>query len=97
MDLFLLQVGDVHESAWLRPEDLADDGAERPVQIINSDNPGTDLTSEIAAALAAGSMVFRDSGWKCLSVSPYVQTYMVKATLLAICVGLHGTAEYLYQ
>ena len=55
-------MGDVHNQQWGRPEDMADDGANRPVFTVDQNNPGTDLVAEMAAALAAGSLIFKDTG-----------------------------------
>lgn len=54
------QVGDpnVDHSCWERPEDM---DTPRTVYQVDSTHPGSDLAAEMAAALAAASLVFRDS------------------------------------
>ena len=49
---------------WTPPEAIPNDGAGRPVKVIDfvGGQRGTDLVAEMSAALAAGSMVFRSSG-----------------------------------
>ncbi|XP_057972929.1 endoglucanase 3-like [Malania oleifera] len=53
-----VQVGNPYQdhSCWQRPEDMSPG---RPVFSVSADNPGSDVAGEIAAALAAASMVFR--------------------------------------
>lgn len=43
---------------WERPEDM---DTPRNVYKVSPENPGSDVASETAAALAAASIVFRDS------------------------------------
>ena len=52
-------MGSVDHSYWGRPEDMPDD---RPVYKLTPSQPGSDLAGETAAAMAAGSLVFKDSG-----------------------------------
>ena len=56
-----LKVGDGYadHAYWGRPEDMT---MERPSFSLNAGSPGADLAGETAAALAAASMAFRDSG-----------------------------------
>ena len=58
--LFIAQVGDrfLDDNEWTRPENMTTD---RPSYLVNDSAPGSDLTGETAAALAAGSMAFRDT------------------------------------
>ncbi|XP_071479249.1 uncharacterized protein [Diadema antillarum] len=57
---FYGQVGDIDadHAWWGRPEELT---MARPAWKITTSNPGSDLAGETAAALAAASIVFRDS------------------------------------
>ncbi|XP_044428766.1 endoglucanase 21 [Triticum aestivum] len=50
--------GDTDHYCWQRPEDMT---TSRQAYKVDSDNPGSDLVGETAAALAAASMVFRRS------------------------------------
>jgi len=56
---FYGQVGDGFKdhASWGRPEDMTMD---RPAWKIDSNNPGTDLACETAAALASASILFKD-------------------------------------
>ncbi|KAL0313170.1 UNVERIFIED_CONTAM: Endoglucanase 1 [Sesamum radiatum] len=55
-----IQVGDPNNDhhCWERPEDM---DTARSVYKVSSQNPGSDVAAETAAALAAGSIVFKDS------------------------------------
>ncbi|KAL3650767.1 Esterase/lipase/thioesterase [Castilleja foliolosa] len=55
-----VQVGDPNNdhSCWERPEDM---DTTRNVYKVTSQNPGSDVAAETAAALAAASIVFKDS------------------------------------
>ena len=59
--LFNVQVADGYadHAFWGRPEHMTMD---RPSFSLGSGNPGSDLAGETAAALAAASMAFRDTG-----------------------------------
>ena len=54
------QVGDpnIDHRCWERPEDM---DTPRNVYKVTSQNPGSDVAAETAAALAAASIVFKDS------------------------------------
>ena len=54
----LLKVGDAKKdhACWERPEDM---DTPRSVYKIDSNNPGSDVAAETAAALAAASLVFK--------------------------------------
>jgi len=56
---FVAQVGDgnADHAFWGRPEDMT---MGRPCKYINSGTPGSDITGETAAVLAAGSIAFKD-------------------------------------
>ena len=56
-----MQVGDGHvdHAFWGRPEDMT---MARPAFKIDANNPGSDLAGETAAAMAAGSILFKDIG-----------------------------------
>ncbi len=60
-DVFYAQVGDGHldHAFWGAPEDMT---MERPAFWVTAENPGTEVTAESAAAMAASSMVLRDAG-----------------------------------
>jgi hypothetical protein len=55
-----VQVGDASRdhACWERPEDM---DTPRTVYMVDSEHPGSDVAAETAAALAAGSIVFRDA------------------------------------
>ena len=57
----LFKVGNVaaDEKYWGRAEEMDMD---RPASKITKDYPGSDIAGEIAASLAAGSMVYADEG-----------------------------------
>ncbi|GAV91273.1 Glyco_hydro_9 domain-containing protein [Cephalotus follicularis] len=57
-DVVYVQVGDAYSdhNCWERPEDM---DTLRTVYKIDGDHPGSDVAGEIAAALAAASIVFR--------------------------------------
>ena len=59
--LFHVQVADGYadHAFWGRPEHMT---MERPSFSLGTGNPGSDLAGETAAALAAASMAFRDTG-----------------------------------
>ncbi|XP_076049348.1 endoglucanase A-like [Oratosquilla oratoria] len=50
--------GELDHAYWGRPEDMT---MKRPAYKITKDKPGSDLAGETAAALAAASILFRDS------------------------------------
>ncbi|QHO16727.1 hypothetical protein HN51_032406 [Arachis hypogaea] len=58
-----VQVGDPEEDhhCWVRPENMK---TKRTVLKIDSNTPGTEIAAETAAAMAAASIVFRDSDRK---------------------------------
>ncbi len=60
-DVFYAQVGDgaLDHAFWGAPEDMTMD---RPTFAITADNPGTEVTAETAAAMAASSILLRDAG-----------------------------------
>ncbi|MEO0931024.1 MAG: glycoside hydrolase family 9 protein, partial [Pseudomonadota bacterium] len=60
-DMFHAQVGNAEadHSYWGPAEEL---DMERPVYSVDADNPGTEVTGEPAAALAASSIFFREQG-----------------------------------
>ena len=57
---FYGQVGNGYtdHAYWGRPEDMT---MERPAYKIDTDNPGSDLAAETAAAFASASLLFKDS------------------------------------
>ncbi|XP_019184956.1 PREDICTED: endoglucanase 1-like [Ipomoea nil] len=59
-DTLYVQVGDPNgdHKCWERPEDM---DTQRSVYKVTPQNPGSDVASETAAALAAASIVFKDS------------------------------------
>ncbi|XP_051137372.1 endoglucanase 1-like [Andrographis paniculata] len=59
-EFLYVQVGDPNNdhSCWERPEDM---DTARNVYKVSPQNPGSDVAAETAAALAAASIVFRDS------------------------------------
>ncbi|XP_027345890.1 endoglucanase 1-like [Abrus precatorius] len=59
-DTLYVQVGDpnMDHRCWERPEDM---DTPRNVYKVSAQNPGSDVAAETAAALAASSLVFRDS------------------------------------
>nr|GMD88306.1 endoglucanase 1-like [Ipomoea batatas]GME17376.1 endoglucanase 1-like [Ipomoea batatas] len=59
-DTLYVQVGDAEadHKCWERPEDM---DTPRSVYKVTPQNPGSDVASETAAALAAASIVFKDS------------------------------------
>lgn len=60
-DRFAAQVGNGHtdHAYWGAPEDMT---MERPTYLVTADNPGTEVTAETAAAMAATSMLLREAG-----------------------------------
>ncbi|WP_227270430.1 glycoside hydrolase family 9 protein [Roseobacter weihaiensis] len=60
-DVFHAQVGDgnTDHAFWGAPEDMTMD---RPVYSVDAENPGTEVTAQTAAAMAASSMFFREKG-----------------------------------
>lgn len=52
------QVGDPNadHNCWMRPEDM---DTQRTVYLVNTTHPGSEVSAEIAAALAASSIVFK--------------------------------------
>lgn len=80
-------VGEPHKdhNCWERPEDM---DTPRTPYAVNSSSPGSEVSAEIAAALASSSMVF--SG-----VDPaYSQTLLDRAKLVTSC-DLYYTRELL--
>lgn len=59
-DTLYVQVGDPNQDhrCWERPEDM---DTPRNVYKVSPQNPGSDVAAETAAALAAASIVFKDS------------------------------------
>ncbi|XP_059173975.1 endoglucanase E-4-like [Physella acuta] len=57
----VVQVGDgvADHNYWGRPEDMS---MSRPCQTVSASNKGSDIAAETAAALAAGSIVFKTKG-----------------------------------
>nr|XP_002742455.1 PREDICTED: endoglucanase-like [Saccoglossus kowalevskii] len=57
---FYYQVGDggLDHQYWGRPEEM---DMERPSYKLDKDTPGSDITGETAAAMAAGSVIFQES------------------------------------
>jgi len=51
--------GDLDHAVIERPEELTSD---RPAYFVDPSNPGTDVASSTASALAAGYLVFKDRG-----------------------------------
>ena len=51
--------GDQDHAYWGRPEDMT---MARPAWSLTTGRPGSDLAGEVAAAFAAGYLLFRDSG-----------------------------------
>lgn len=58
--VLMLQVGDpnMDHKCWERPEDM---DTPRNVYKVSTQNPGSDVAAETAAALAAASIVFKES------------------------------------
>ena len=58
MRVIVGQVGDYLEEkqTWNRPEDIE---TPRSIYLISMDHPGTELSAEMAASLAASSIVFK--------------------------------------
>ena len=52
--------GDLDHAYWGRHEEMTMD---RPAYKLNSTKPGSDLAGEMAAAMAAGSIAFRTTGF----------------------------------
>lgn len=61
---------------WERPEDM---DTPRNVYKVSSQNPGSDVAAETSAALAAASIVFKDSD---LSYSTKLLRTAMKVTIL---------------
>ncbi|KAI3745822.1 hypothetical protein L6452_08233 [Arctium lappa] len=59
-NVLYIQVGDpvADHKCWDRPEDMTE---KRPLTMVNSSKPGSDVAAETAAALAAASLVFKSS------------------------------------
>ena len=51
--------GEIDHGYWGRPEDMH---MSRPAYKITAGRPGSDVAGNTAAALAVGSLVFRDKG-----------------------------------
>ena len=64
------QVGDYSEDqqTWDRPENI---NSTRPVYLISPDHPGTELSAEMAASLAAASIVFKNAKSKTMLDSAF--------------------------
>ena len=75
-DVFYGQVGNgaLDHAYWGAPEDMTMD---RPAYAITAAHPGTEVTAETAASMAASSMVLRDAGQTALA-----DTLLEKATHL---------------
>lgn len=60
-DIFYAQVGDgdIDHAYWGSPKDMT---MSRPTYAVTADMPGTEVTAEMAAALASASIVFRNAG-----------------------------------
>ena len=58
--MLITQVGDpkMDHQCWERPEDM---DTPRNVYKVSTQNPGSDVAAETAAALAAASIVFKNS------------------------------------
>jgi hypothetical protein len=65
--LFVLQVGNGEQDHgyWGRPEDMH---MGRPAYKVTPGSPGSDVTGNTAAALAVGSIVFKQKGMKRKSI-----------------------------
>lgn len=57
--LFKVGDGDIDHQFWGRPEDMT---MPRPCLKIGVNRDGSDVAADYAAALAAGSIVFREKG-----------------------------------
>ncbi|KAI8767229.1 endoglucanase E-4 [Biomphalaria glabrata] len=56
----VVQVGDTHDhDVWGRPEDMT---MNRPCAVVNTAHKGSDIAAGTAAALAAGSIAFKEKG-----------------------------------
>ncbi|GFO24172.1 endoglucanase [Plakobranchus ocellatus] len=62
-----VQVGDagMDHAFWGRPEDMT---MARPCKVVNSNNKGSDIAAETAAALAAGALAYEDKGDELYSI-----------------------------
>lgn len=60
-DIVYVQVGDPNadHNCWERPEDM---DTPRTVYAVSKEAPGSEVSAEIAAAMAAASLVFKTSG-----------------------------------
>ncbi|PKA53414.1 Endoglucanase 24 [Apostasia shenzhenica] len=58
--VLIIQVGDpdIDHKCWQRPEEMTE---KRPLTQINKKNPGTEIAAETAAAMAAASLVFKNT------------------------------------
>ncbi len=65
-DIFYAQVGDPYadHSYWGAPENMA---MSRPAYAVTASNPGSEVTAETAAAMAATSIVMREAGQTALA------------------------------
>ncbi len=63
--MFKVGDGDLDNAYWGRPEDM---NMSRPAYKISTSKPGSDVASQVVAALAAGSMAFKDKGWSTLYI-----------------------------
>ncbi|KAL3861005.1 hypothetical protein ACJMK2_007098 [Sinanodonta woodiana] len=52
--------GDIDHAWWGRPEDMTSSNMPRPAYKVTKNQPGSDVAGETSAALAAGSIAFRD-------------------------------------
>ena len=57
--------GGIDHGYWGRAENMDERNINRPSYKIDSNNPGSDLAAETAAAMAAGAMVFQEYGGTC--------------------------------
>lgn len=81
--LVFVQVGDGSKdhNCWERPEDM---DTPRTVFTVNTTNPGSEVSGEIAAALAASSIVFRSSNttYSAYLLSRATKVYVLLSVLL---------------
>lgn len=77
----MLQVGDPNNDhrCWERPEDM---DTPRNVYKVTPQNPGSDVAAETAAALAAASIVFKDS-------DPSYSNNLLKTAMKVPNINLH--------
>ena len=66
MCVIQVAVRQTEETTWLRPEDKL---TPQRAFMLNETNPGSAVAAETAAAMAAGSMIFRERGKRRLFVA----------------------------